>query len=338
MDNFNFRTELFPKVSENKISMASKIFSIGSCFADVMGKRLEKNKFKVLSNPFGIIFNPISIQKIFQIVKNQNSNYQNIDINKLIMGDRDGQFFYFDLHSKISAPTKENLESLVVENISLSSAFLSSADFIIITLGTSFVYKHLASGEYVANCHKMPGYLFEKELLDLSKINGALANIIKNAKALSPSCHIILTVSPVRHIKDTIVLNHLSKSLLCVACHEAIINYPGGVSYFPAYEIMMDDLRDYRFYKPDMIHPSEVAENYIWKKFTETYFDNGALSFLKKWEGIEKLLGHKFFKTDNENYFAFVKKTLAELYNVRNLVGVESEIMEWEKKLNDKTI
>jgi len=339
MNTSNFRTELFIKPSAAKISLSSKIFSIGSCFADVMGNRLAKNKFNVSTNPFGIIFNPVSIQNIFQIIKNKKKyNYQNNDIDKTIFIERDENFFHYDFHSQITAPSANELQDLINKKITDAYFFLSNIDFVIITLGTSFVYKHLQTDNYVANCHKMPSNLFKKELLSIEKINFSLNTLIENIKDINSNCKIIFTVSPVRHIKDTIELNQVSKSMLRIACNEAVEKNTDVVSYFPSYELMIDDLRDYRFYKEDMIHPNEVAEDYIWNKFAESYFGEDTHIFLKKWNAIEKLLNHKFFKVGNEKYYDFVSNTLSELYSVSEQVDVSKEIEEWEIKLSAKKI
>ena len=329
MDTPEFRTELFLQAPAFKLSLASKIFLTGSCFADVMGQKLENNKIEVLTNPFGIIFNPLSLAKTFNYL---NPIYQDTDIDKLIL-ERDQLFYHYDFHSSFSGPTAIELKNKINKNLAGASYFLSRANVVIITLGTSFVYQHIEMNEYVANCHKMPSALFKKEMLAHDVINRNLGSIVENIKNTGNGAKVIFTVSPVRHTKDSITLNSASKALLRASCHWAEQQFPKIVSYFPAFEIMMDDLRDYRFYKKDMIHPSEVAEDYIWKKFVENYYDDEALAFFEKWEKIKKLMGHRFFNKDNEKYFAFVSKTLGQLRNVSNLVNVNTEIAEWENKL-----
>ena len=171
----------------------------------------------------------------------------------------------------------------------------------------------------------MPSHLFTKELLSEKKILESFAGLYQNLKAVNPSCNMLLTVSPVRHTKDSIQLNSVSKSILRNACH-AITELHPNVFYFPAYEIMLDDLRDYRFYKSDMIHPSTDAEEYIWEKFSEAYFDQPTLSFLTRWKPVVTALQHKPFHVQSQSHQKFLKKLLNDLTELNGTVNVEKEI------------
>jgi hypothetical protein len=317
----NFRTELIIPPVSTKISIKSRLFAMGSCFASVMGEKLKENKLHAIVNPFGIIFNPVSLQKIPQIVADKKARF-----DERLIAEHNGLFFHYDVHSEISATSAEALSEKLSQIALQTDDFLKKTDFMILTLGTAFVYELLAEKKIVANCHKMPSALFEKKLLQLDEITESLQKLVNICLAYNPDMHLILTVSPVRHIKDTLTLNQVSKSLLRVACHHITEKFPKKISYFPAYELLNDDLRDYRFYKPDLIHPSETAELYIWEKFTETYFDRALLDFLKKWDKISKALAHKPFHANSAEYLHFKEKLLQQLFEIRHLADVEKEI------------
>jgi hypothetical protein len=213
------------------------------------------------------------------------------------------------------------------------AACLASADVLLLTLGTAFIYRLKETGSIVANCHKAPANLFSKELLTVSEVTTSLVSLYTMLKAIRPHLQIILTLSPVRHIKDGIPENQVSKSVLRVACHEASLQC-NQLSYFPAYECMLDDLRDYRFYKKDMIHPSEVAEEYIWEKFVTAYLDEATRIFLKDWDSIIKALAHKPFQPKSAAHQTFLRKTRDKLINLSRLVDVSSELQQVEKEMD----
>ncbi|HNH61933.1 MAG TPA: GSCFA domain-containing protein, partial [Cyclobacteriaceae bacterium] len=200
---------------------------------------------------------------------------------------------------------------------------------------TAFVYKRNDTGDIVANCHKVPSANFTKELLTEKKIVESFQGFYQNLKAFNPSCKIILTVSPVRHIKDSIQLNGVSKAILRSACHTISEQHP-EVQYFPAFEIMMDDLRDYRFYKSDMLHPAPVAEDYIWEKFSEAYFDKSTQEFLINWKQIVTALNHKPFHGDSDSHRSFLKKLLTDLEDLRGTVNVEEELASVKAQLHER--
>ena len=324
----NFRTTFQVPEVEYKISLDSKLITLGSCFADVVGNQLKDDKLQIEVNPFGTLFNPLSIFKILS------PTYTQADERLYIQNAE--AWVHYDFHSQFSGNTKEELSELINQKLSNVHSQLATAttaahnsQFLILTFGTSFIYKLLNPQTYVANCHKMPKKLFEKQLLSVKDICKGFAILHKELKEINPNLRIILTVSPVRHTKDGMAENQVSKSILRAACHYLTTDYQ-DVEYFPSYEIMMDDLRDYRFYKPDMIHPNEVAEQYIFEKFAETYFDDNLKDFIKIWQPIRKALNHKPFNEKSENYQAFLRKLLGDLEGVSNLVDVSGE-MEWVK-------
>jgi hypothetical protein len=323
-----FRTIVSPKFSEHKIGLKNGVFTIGSCFADAIGARLADAKLNVLPNPFGTIYNPISIHKgILSAMAKQlppESSY-------LIRGDIN---LNYDFHSDFSAMEKPLLTESLHNVITTSHNFLKSAEHILITYGTSWVYSRTDSGEIVNNCHKMPSQQFKKSLLPEHEIVDSFRLLHTAAKRFNPEIKFILTVSPVRHIKDSLELNSVSKSILRTACHTITSTYE-NVEYFPAYEIMMDDLRDYRFYKSDMLHPTVQAEDYIWEQFIRVYFDNPAIELIKEWSEIQSALRHRPFHPTSESHQRFLKTTLSKLMSLKEKINVDAEIAAIESQIID---
>ncbi|NOS91126.1 MAG: GSCFA domain-containing protein, partial [Cyclobacteriaceae bacterium] len=201
--------------------------------------------------------------------------------------------------------------------------YIKSCRVVILTYGTAFVYRRNDNHEIVANCHKMPSALFTKELLSAELILHSANETFDLLRKLNPEIRIITTVSPVRHTKDTLQLNSVSKSILRLCAHEL---QKSGIDYFPAYEIMMDDLRDYRFYKSDRIHPTEEAESYIIDKFGDQYFDRATKNLLVEWNTIRQALQHKPFQPTSSAHQTFLQKTLERLESIRHTIQVEEEI------------
>lgn len=315
----NFRTELKPDKAAHAITLASGVLTTGSCFADTIGKKLAENKFTSCINPFGTSYNPYSIHKLLRLALHQAyPAEQAYDSNNDL-------YFHYDFHSAFSSPEKSILDSNIRQAIHHTHNFLKTANRVIVTYGTSVVYKRKDTGEIVANCHKADAGSFTKSILSEKKILESFEGFYQDLKAFNSACKIILTVSPVRHLKDTLPLNSVSKSVLRVACHTITETHP-DVLYFPAYEIMLDDLRDYRFYKSDMLHPSPDAEEYIWNKFSEAMFDDDTRDFLTRWKSIQASLHHKPFHAQSASHQKFLKQLLTELQELNNRVNVEEEI------------
>ena len=231
----------------------------------------------------------------------------------------------YDFHSCFSTLKRSDTEKTIKEVIGTSHYFLKDASWIFITYGSAWVYERNDTGEIISNCHKMPASGFKKSLLSQKKVLESFDEFYRDLKAFNPGCKLILTVSPVRHSKDTLPLNSVSKSVLRLACQTITETY-ADTYYFPSYEIMLDDLRDYRFYKADMIHPSGEAEEYIWNKFSDSYFDNSTKEFIKQWKPIYTALHHKAFHAGTSAHQGFLNKTLAQLEELRKTVNVDKEI------------
>ncbi|MEQ8688708.1 MAG: GSCFA domain-containing protein [Imperialibacter sp.] len=318
-----FRTEINLPHSESSIKYGDPILTLGSCFADVMGNRLADNKFSVDINPFGTVYNPVSIFKLLSQAAN------NTSFTKEGIVESQGIYQHFDLHSKFGKGTKEELEREIQQLQRKTDKALAEAKWLIVTLGTAVVYER--SGEIVANCHKVPANQFTKSILSVKEVIRAYENVRNQLLEANPGIQIIITVSPVRHVKDTLVVNSQSKSILRVAVAE-MTAFP-EVSYFPSYEIMMDDLRDYRFYEKDMIHPNETAHDYIWEKFSQVYFDDPIRQLILKWQKLKRNLEHKPFHPASAHHKAFLKKTLEEMEQLSGQLNLEQEIQALKKEI-----
>ena len=289
------------KVTHNTISYNSKLLLIGSCFSENIGNKLAYFKFQSKQNPFGILFHPKAIENFITKAINE-ERYTEKDI--FFHNER---YHSFDAHSSLSSSSKDELLNNLNTNIKLTHELLKTSSHIIITLGTAWVYREIASDILVANCHKIPQKKFLKELLSIDEILESLEAIQSLVKSINSNISILYTVSPVRHIKDGFVENQRSKAHLLSAIH-LVVEPRKNIFYFPSYEIMMDELRDYRFYAEDMIHPNQTAINYIWEKFTDTWFSESNFETMKTVDTIQKGLTHRPFNPDSEAHQLFLEK------------------------------
>ncbi len=300
--NMNFRTQIPIPKSNHPIDYNSKIVSLGSCFAVNMAEKLDYFKFQNVCNPFGILFHALAIEKLIDFaVSGKKVTEKEIFFHNEL-------WHCFDVHSDLSNPNKDELLQTVNEQIELTSQQISQSTHISITYGTSWVYRNIESNAIVANCHKVPQKQFKKELLSVDEIKVSLGKTIKLIHSVNLNCNIIFTVSPVRHIKDGFVENQWSKANLISAIHQTIHQKEQTINYFPSYEIMMDELRDYRFYAEDMLHPNQVAIDYIWKRFRETTISETAFSTMEEVESIQKSIAHRAFNPDSESHLRFKSK------------------------------
>jgi len=290
---------------ENKIDYSSDILLIGSCFVENIGAKLDFYKFKNLQNPFGILFHPLAIEKI--IVR---------ALNDVSFSEKDIFFFKeqwhcFEVHSEMSSVSKvEFLLKLNSQLIQLKE-YLLKATHIVFTYGTSWVYRFKETDRLVANCYKIPQQEFTKELLSIEEISESIKNTISLISEVNPKVSIITTVSPVRHLKDGFVENTQSKAHLIAGLHQSItqklslVNHQS--SYFPSFEIMMDELRDYRFYKEDLVHPNKTAIQIIWEAFNEMWISSKTQSLQKKIASVQTGLEHRPFNLKSKEHQLFLK-------------------------------
>lgn len=321
-----FRTVLRADVSKCTLNFQSKIITIGSCFSDAIGHALQTHKIHTLINPFGALYSPLAIHKVLTLaLENKMPSSHGFVVNQEIHS-------HTDFHSRFSALTRAALADLIHQQIEQVHGFLKTTDTIIITYGSAFVYSKNETGEAVANCHKLPASNFKKRLLTNAEIEESFAAVLTAVMKHRPDVQIIVTVSPVRHIKDTLPLNSVSKSTLRLSCHSLVQHYK-NVHYFPSYEIMQDDLRDYRFYKQDMIHPTKEAEEYIWEMFQQTHCTSETRGLIGQWDAVLNALSHKPFHTASSAHQQFLRATLAKLNELKAHVNVDEEVAVLEKQL-----
>jgi hypothetical protein len=293
----------------NQINYHSKIVLFGSCFTENIGDKLSYYKFQNILNPFGILFHPKAIENLILKAINENV-YTDNDV--FFHNER---WHSFDAHSALSTTTKEEILTSLNNSITLTNNQLSDSTHIIITLGTAWNYRFIETDRIVANCHKIPQKKFLKELLSVDDLVESLASIVALIKSVNNKASILFTISPVRHIKDGFVENMRSKSHLIAAIHQ-IVEPRNNVHYFPSYEIMMDELRDYRFYKEDMLHPNQTAIDYIWEQFSNVWISESGQKTIQKVETIQKGLSHKPFNPNSDEFRKFtdnLKRKIAQI-------------------------
>ena len=293
----NFTTTFPITPAPSLLNHRSKVLTMGSCFAASMGARLSKLPLEVMTQPFGTLFHPFAISRALSG-----------DVSEELY-EHGGYFLHPDYHSIFTDSSSSELMADIRSVAAEVSSFISSTDFLILTWGTSFSYfdKHL--NKTVANCHKMPAERFEKRL---STVDEIVNNFYSLISTLSSTTQVILTISPVRHTKDGMQENQVSKSILRVAA-DMVAKQFENVHYFPAYEIMLDELRDYRFYEADMIHPNEQAQDYIWERFMSTYFDPELQTIAKRWDSIYRTLAHRPHPSKLFDHRRVLEVLLAEL-------------------------
>ena len=309
-----FRTQIPISVHKYPIDYDAKIVSLGSCFAVNIAEKLDYFKFQNNCNPFGILFHPLAIEKLLHLVV---SEKQFSDEDVFFHNER---WHSFDVHSDLSNSNKQDLLASLNALIKSTNKHVTEATHFIITYGTAWVYRKIETNAIVSNCHKVPQNQFKKELLSATILQASIANTIQLIQAVNPDCTIIITISPVRHLKDGFVENQWSKANLISAINN-VLNFENGklnAEYFPSYEIMMDELRDYRFYADDMLHPNTLAINYIWQRFAQTAISESALATMEIVETIQKSLLHRPFNPDSESHLKFESKVREKITKLEN--------------------
>lgn len=306
----SFRTVFPPFRSGVSIAHTDRVLCIGSCFAEQMGGRLERLKFPTLVNPFGIVFNPISIAKSLERLL---SGEQFTEADLL---ENQGLWHSFEHHGRYSHPDKPVALDGINQSFSTAKFFLKKTNRLVVTLGTAHVFILKKTGEVVANCHKFPTGGFERRRLSVGEVTAALLPVFKKLKAELPDLEIIATVSPVRHLRDGLVENQRSKATLILALDEICGRLP-HVHYFPAYELLLDDLRDYRFYAEDMAHPNQLGTDYIWQYFEDAFFEEKTRTLCGRIERVLTALAHRPFHAQSAEHQNFMKKQAAVLEQLK---------------------
>ena len=280
-----------PQEKLHPIDYGSTLVFLGSCFSDTIGSQFEYFKFNTLKNPFGVLFQPSAIENLIEKAINQ---YEFTEKDVFL---HEECWRTFDAHSSLSHPELDlTLQQLNQATTTLREG-LQNATHLCITLGSSWVYRHIETDRLVANCHKLPQKKFLKEILDIDTIENHITAIIELVKSINPKIAILFTISPVRHLKDGIVENQRSKAHLIAAVH-VVVNPRERVFYFPSFELLLDELRDYRFYSEDLIHPNTTAVAYIWARFKDCWITEEAQQLMQKVNAIQKGLAHRFLHKD----------------------------------------
>lgn len=302
----NFRTELPPLPFPLKINHHDSLLSIGSCFTEHIGERLSMLKFKHLQNPFGIVYNPISISAQLEDLWSK-KQFTTSDLF-----DSQGLLHSWAHHGSFSDLDKNATLAKINLTLEQAQALLPSVTRLLVTFGTAHVFVLKESGKIVANCHKMPSQVFEKRRLSVAEIVASFILVLQKLKIQQPDLQVILTVSPVRHIRDGFIENQRSKATLLLAIDQ-ICQELDFAHYFPAYELILDDLRDYRFFNADMIHPNEVAIEYVWQRFGAAFFDKNTQELMVQIEAIVQASQHRAFHSQSAQHQAFVQKQLEKI-------------------------
>jgi hypothetical protein len=294
-----FRLAFDPPAFQDKINIHDKIIMVGSCFTDHIHAFFSKYKFNCLDNPHGTLFNPISIFKSIE---------QYIDDDKIRQEElfnQNGIWNHWDFHSKVSDHEKKMAVSKMNSAISTAHDFLKQSNWLIITLGSGFVYQYKEQN-IVANCHKVPASDFKKRMLSIQEIEEAFKRLYQKLKNFNPQLKVIFTISPVRHLRDGFVENNRSKSVLIHTVSNLINEY--DVLYFPSYELIIDDLRDYRFYAEDMVHPNYQSTQYVWEKFCTACIDGKTRAFMKELDQLNSAVKHNPLHPNSNEHLKFMEK------------------------------
>uniref|UniRef100_UPI0040488FA0 GSCFA domain-containing protein n=1 Tax=Algoriphagus sp. TaxID=1872435 RepID=UPI0040488FA0 len=307
------------------ITHVSKVVSLGSCFAQTIGSKMQAAKFDVLVNPFGTLFHPLNLADLLK----QAISAAQMDPDGVV--EREGVFVHYGAHSEVKGGTRTELEENYTCQMLALHHSLKEATHLVLTLGTAWIYQHKEFGR-VANCHKQAAALFEKKISSLDELALELESGLEMLLMHNPNLKIILTLSPVRHTKEGVSENQLSKSLLRVLCAQ-LEQHNDAVTYYPAYEIMVDELRDYRFYKSDLVHPSEEAENYIWEKWQQFSFSQETRQKVVEIQKIQLDLAHRSFNPDSEAHRKFLQNLLGKLERMQGEFDFSKEIQDLTSRL-----
>lgn len=293
-----FHLDFNPPASQQKLRHQEEILMMGSCFSEHIAERLSALKFSVATNPFGIVFNPESICKMLHRIIDKDY-FTVVDIF-----EKEERFFSFEVHSLISSSSANVFLKELNASIDHWHENLKSCKFLTLTFGSAFAYWHLERKEIVANCHKFPNSDFKKRLFSSTNIIDSYSVLLHKLLMFNPKLNIVFTVSPVKHLRDGVVENNLSKAILIQSVHQLIAKF-NVCHYFPAYELVNDDLRDYRFYEADMAHPNQQAIDYVWQKFADVYFDLETKKLIEKIQEINQAMNHRPFNVLSESHLKF---------------------------------
>jgi hypothetical protein len=300
----DFRLEFSPKPFKEKIEHKDHLMLVGSCFTEQIGSKLSAHRFRTIENPNGILFNPVSIvRNLISYMEHQQYSAADLFLENELWGS-------WHHHTRFSGMDQQAVLQHINQSQQDAHEFLGKADWLLLTLGSAFVYEK--EGTVVANCHKVPTDKFTKRLLSTEEVISTLDTGIHRLKHFNPNLKIIFTISPVRHLRDGFVENNRSKATLIGAVHQLVDKFD-KLFYFPAYELVIDDLRDYRFYAEDMVHPNYAATNYVWEKFVQACIADSSQALMKEINMINAAKNHKPFNPNSAAHKKFLQDNLQKL-------------------------
>jgi len=317
-----FHLNFQPQVSRHQITHQDGILFIGSCFSEHIAGRMIELKFKVATNPFGVIFNPKSI--LISLNRILYKNYYTVND----VFEKDGLWYSLEAHSLIYAYTQHELIQKLNNLIDQWNEKMNTSSFLMLTFGSAYAYYHKQQQRVVANCHKLPQAIFDKQMLNYFEIVSDFQLLIDELKRFNPNLKLVLTVSPVKHLRDGVIENNLSKAILLQSIHQ-IVKQNAHCMYFPSYELVVDDLRDYRFYETDMSHPNFQATRYVWDKFSNVYFSALTQKMNTKLEQILQAHQHRILRQNSET----TKKFKESFYQKCILLKEEFPYLNLEEEL-----
>jgi lysophospholipase L1-like esterase len=322
-----FRSEIQFPYSDFRIGHGDGIVAVGSCFAGRMGQRLQDYKFRCLVNPFGIVYHP---DPLIRALRAALAGDESVDED---LFEHAGKWHSFLFHSELSHAQRGFVVQTIRQRRVLLQTSLLKSKMLILTLGTAIGFRHQESGEIVGNNHKLPQKDFIQEMSKMEVVLPQMQEFLDELFAANPKIQVLLTVSPVRHLRSGMVENSASKAILRTICHE-LSTENEQVEYFPAFEIMMDDLRDYRFYQDDLIHPTPFAEQYIWNQFAETRITPKSREWMERVDKIKRDLAHRPFDPSSEAHQEFLKVLKAKIESLNRFVDMGLELRDIEEKIH----
>ena len=302
---------LFTNVEINKLSPQldyhDSLLLMGSCFATEIGIRLQEAKMQCILNPFGVLYNPLSIaSSLHTLLENKYPTEDNFIFHE-------GLWQSLSFHGDFSAPTKEGLKKNIQHSLDACKDVLKQVSYLLVTFGTAYIYEWKETGEVVTNCHKLPESCFNRRRQKVSEIVDTYKVLLQDIWQVNSTMRVIFTVSPIRHVRDGLHENQLSKATLLLAIDQLKQMFPEKILYFPAYELLMDELRDYRFYAEDLVHPSHVAVDFVWQHFSEYCFSQEALMTMKSVKEIKIMMEHRPLHPESEEYHRFLHQILLKI-------------------------